>query len=88
MASAKRSARGLDWLNFFVADVQTGFGPFVSVYLAEQKWTQLQIGVALSIGTIVSLVAQVPAGALVDAVRSKRLVVAIGVTAVTLSALL
>jgi MFS family permease len=88
MASPKTSARGLDWLNFFVADVQTGFGPFVSVYLAEQKWTQLQIGVALTIGTAVSLIAQVPAGALVDAVRSKRLVVAAGVGAVTLSALL
>ncbi len=88
MAAPKPGSRGLDWLNFFVADVQTGFGPFVSVYLAEQKWTQLQIGVALTIGTAVSLIAQVPAGALVDGVRSKRLVVAAGVGAVTLSALL
>ncbi|MDE2329584.1 MAG: MFS transporter, partial [Bradyrhizobium sp.] len=34
------SLRGLDWFIFFLADVQTGFGPFVAVYLTTQKWTQ------------------------------------------------
>ena len=85
-AGPDRSA--LDWLNFFIADVQTGFGPFVAVYLTQQKWTQAEIGVALTIGTITSLVAQVPAGALVDAVRAKRTAAAAGVLAVTFSALL
>ena len=28
LAPSQRSLRGLDWFNFFVADVQTGFGPF------------------------------------------------------------
>jgi hypothetical protein len=32
-----RSLRGLDWFVFFVADVQTGFGPFVSVYPASAR---------------------------------------------------
>ena len=31
---SQQSRRGLDWLNFFLADVQTGFGAFVAFYLA------------------------------------------------------
>lgn len=67
-----RGPRALDLLNFFVADVQTGFGPFVAVYLTANKWTQVQIGFALTTGTIVALLAQIPAGVLVDAMRNKR----------------
>src|SRR5258708_4072922 len=53
---AKRSQIGLDWLNFFIADVQTGFGPFVAVYLATQHWTQSEIGyAAIGIGAAVSM---------------------------------
>ena len=59
---------------FFVADVQTGFGPFVSVYLTTQKWTQVDIGLVLSIGSIVALIGQMPGGLIVDAARSERLV--------------
>jgi len=71
-SSSPRNPRALDLLNFFVADVQTGFGPFVAVYLTTNKWTQMQIGFVLTLGTIVALVSQVPAGALVDAARNKR----------------
>jgi MFS family permease len=67
-----RGRRALDLLNFFVADVQTGFGAFVAVYLTMNKWTQVQIGFALTLGTVVALVSQLPAGALVDAARNKR----------------
>lgn len=67
-----RGPRALDLLNFFVADVQTGFGPFVAVYLTTHKWTQVQIGFALTIGTFVALISQIPAGALVDASPNKR----------------
>ena len=67
-----RSQRALDLLNFFVADVQTGFGPFVAVYLTMHKWTQVQIGFALTLSTIVALISQLPAGALVDAAPNKR----------------
>jgi MFS family permease len=79
--------RGLDWFVFFVADVQTGFGPFVAVYLTEQKWTQIDIGVALSIGSLVALIGQMPGGALVDAARSERLVAGLAVAAIAVSAL-
>ena len=42
-----RSLHALNWLNFFVANVQTGFGPFIASYLASHKWTQGEIGLAL-----------------------------------------
>ncbi len=83
-----RSLRALDFVTFFVADVQTGFGPFIAVYLTANKWTQGQIGVALSLGTIAALIGQVPAGALVDALRNKRVAAMVGVLAVSSSALL
>jgi len=78
----------LDWLNFFVANLQTGFGPFIAVYLTTNKWTQGQIGVALSVGSAVTMLAQVPAGALVDAMRQKRFAAALGLSGVAASALL
>ncbi|HVC59243.1 MAG TPA: MFS transporter [Acetobacteraceae bacterium] len=83
-----RSSRALDLLNFFVADVQTGFGPFVAVYLTAHKWPQTQIGLALSLGTVVALVSQVPAGVLVDAAHSKRRAAGAGLLGVMAAALL
>jgi MFS family permease len=84
---SRRSLRGLDWFIFFVADVQTGFGPFVSVYLTAQHWTQIDIGLVLSAAGFVSLVGQMPGGALVDAARSERVVAAIAIVAICISAL-
>jgi len=79
--------RGLDWFVFFVADVQTGFGPFISVFLTTQKWTQIDIGLVLSAAGFVSLIGQMPGGALVDAARSERLVAGIAIGAICVSAL-
>jgi len=86
-ALAARGLPGLDWLNFFVANFQTGFGPFISVYLTSAGWTQAAIGAALSTGTIASMASQVPAGALVDAIRSKRGAAAAAIAVIGLSAL-
>lgn len=88
MISRTRSARALDLVNFFVADVQTGFGPFIAVYLTANKWTQGEIGIALSLGTMAALIGQIPAGALVDSLYNKRAAAMVGVVAVSLSALL
>jgi len=71
-----RSQRALDWLNFFVADVETGFGPFISVYLAANGWGQGEIGLMLTAGSVCGIASQLPGGAIVDGVRSKRAVVA------------
>src|ERR1700755_202060 len=83
-----RGPRALDLLNFFIADVQTGFGPFVAVYLTMHKWTQVQIGLALTLGTVVATISQLPAGVLVDAVHNKRAVASGALLGVIVAALL
>jgi len=85
---SRASQRGLDWFTFFVADIQTGFGPFLSVYLTTQKWTQVDIGLILSIGSIAGLLGQIPGGWAVDAARSKRRAAALAVVAIGVSAFL
>jgi len=82
-----RSRRGLDWFVFFLADVQTGFGPFITVYLTAQAWTQTDIGLVLTAGSLVALVGQMPGGAIVDAARSEKFVAAISIAAIAASAL-
>jgi predicted MFS family arabinose efflux permease len=82
-----QSLCGLDWFIFFLADVQTGFGPFVAVYLTTQKWTQVEIGFVLSIGGLIGLIGQMPGGAIVDAARSERLVASLAVATIGASAL-
>ena len=84
---SRQSLRGLDWFIFFLADVQTGFGPFIAVYLTTQKWTQVEIGFVLSIGGLIGLIGQIPGGAIVDAARSERLVAGLAVAAIGCAAL-
>jgi MFS family permease len=84
---SRESQHGLDWFIFFLADVQTGFGPFVAVYLTTQKWTQVEIGFVLSIGGIIGLIGQIPGGAIVDAARSERLMASLAVATIGTSAL-
>lgn len=67
--------------------MQTGFGPFVSVFLTTQKWTQIDIGLVLSAAGFVSLIGQMPGGALVDAARSERRVAGFAIVAICISAL-
>ena len=84
---SRKSLRGLDWFIFFVADIQTGFGPFIAVYLTSQKWTQVDIGLVLSAGGLIALLGQMPGGALVDAARSERLVAGLALSAIAVAAL-
>lgn len=88
VAASARSRRGLDWLNFFVANAQTGFGPFIAVYLTSQAWTLTDIGNVLGIGTVAAMVSQLPGGAAVDAMRHKRLAALSAGLAVAFSALM
>jgi MFS family permease len=81
------SLHGLDGINFFLAGMQSGFGPFVAVLLADEKWTQQDIGFVLTVGGLVGLLSQVPGGELLDATRSKRFLVALGGIVVAVSAL-
>src|SRR5579871_723947 len=77
--ASRQSRRGLDWMNFFIADVQEGFGAFVAFYLADLKWSQGAIGLVLTVGQAVSALSLIPGGALADAIRQKRSLVAIGI---------
>jgi MFS family permease len=81
------SISGLDGINFFLAGMQAGFGPFVAVLLADEKWTQQNIGFVLSVSGLAGLLSQLPGGELLDASRSKRFLVALGATVVSVSAL-
>ncbi len=87
-ASLRRAGFGLDLLNLWVANIQTGFGPFIAVYLTSQGWTQTSIGFALGLGTLTAMASQLPAGALVDSVHSKPRVAVFSILAFAASSLL
>jgi MFS family permease len=86
--ASARSRHGLDWTNFFIADVQTGFGSFVAFYLAHMGWSQGNVGLALAVSTIAGVASQLPGGALADAVKWKRGLAAIGIVMVGTAALI
>jgi MFS family permease len=86
--ASRTSERGLDWFAFFVADIQTGFGPYLAVYLTTQKWNQADIGLVLAFGSIIGLLSQIPGGWLVDRAQSKLRAAAVAVIGVGISALL
>ena len=82
------SLRGLDGVNLLLAGTLSGFGPYVAVFLADQNWTQQRIGLVLTAGGFAGLLSQLPGGALLDAIRSKRLAVALGAGMVAAGALI
>src|SRR6516225_1892540 len=85
---AAPSLYALDWLNFFLAALLTGFGPFVGLYLADRGWVPANVGLILTVSGLAGLFTQIPAGELIDVVRAKRALVAAGVAAVALGILL
>jgi MFS family permease len=85
---SRNSLHGLDAVNLFLAGALSGFGPYVAVFLAEQKWTQQNIGFVLTAAGFAGLLSQLPGGALLDAIRSKRFAVALGAAMVAAGALI
>jgi MFS family permease len=83
-----RCQLGLNGLNFFTAAMQTAFGPFFSVYLTQQGWSQVDVGFALSVGTLAGLVFQLPAGWIVDSVHWKRFATALALLLLAASSLI
>ena len=80
--------RTLDALNFFLADVRDGLGPYLAIYLlTEQKWDQARIGVVMSVAAVAGIVAQTPAGALIDRSTAKRALMVVAAMVVTLTCL-
>ena len=88
LSPSSTSLSGLDGINFFLAGMQAGFGPFVAVLLADENWTQQNIGFVLSASGLAGLLSQLPGGELLDVSRSKRFLVALGAVVVAVSALL
>ena len=88
LSPSNKSLSGLDGINFFLAGMQAGFGPFVAVLLADEKWTQQNIGFVLSVSGLAGLLSQLPGGELLDVSRSKRFLVALGAIVVAVGALL
>ena len=68
----RKSLRAIEWLNFFLADVQTGMGPFLAAYLASSGWKPGSVGYVLTFGGLVAVAMQTPAGAVIDSARRKR----------------
>lgn len=83
-----RVARALDAVNFFLADVRDGLGPYLAIYLlTEQKWDEGSIGVVMSVAALAGIVAQTPAGALIDRTTAKRALMVAAAIVVTLACL-
>ena len=88
MNTDRRCGLSLDALNFFLADVRDGLGPYLAIYLLTvQKWDEATIGIVMSVAGIATIAAQTPAGALIDRVRAKRALVIGAALLVTVASL-
>jgi MFS family permease len=82
-----QSRHGLDWTNFFVGDMQTGFGAVVAFYLSSLGWSEERVGLALTVDGLAAVIGQIPGGALADALRWKRALAAASILATAAAAL-
>src|SRR3954462_8932747 len=82
------SQPALNALNFFMADVRDGLGPFLGVYLQSEKWSPSEIGLVMTIGALVGMAVTAPLGALVDRIRAKRAMVAVAAIITVLASLM
>jgi MFS family permease len=76
-STAPRGRRALRALNFFMADMQAGIGPFLGVFLLAHGWQSGAIGSVLTFGGVAGVLVTVPAGVWVDSSRHKRWLVAV-----------
>jgi MFS family permease len=79
---AARSLAALGALNFFMADVRDGLGPFLGVYLQAHDWSPAEIGTVMTIGGLAGMAATTPAGILVDNTHAKRAIMVVAALAV------
>jgi predicted MFS family arabinose efflux permease len=83
-----KNLRPVEWLNFFLADVQTSLGPFLAAYLASSGWSAGKVGYLLTFGGLVTVAMQTPAGAVVDQVHRKRTVLVVATIVLVFGALI
>ncbi len=85
----RRALMPLRALNFFMADIQAGIGPFLGVFLLAHGWQSGLIGTVMSIGGIAGMAVTAPAGAFIDATAHKRLCVIVpGICTIAASAII
>jgi MFS family permease len=88
LKASERTDYALDALNFFLADIRAGLGPYLAVYLLTvRNWNEAEIGLVMSIAAIAGILTETPAGALTDALHAKRAMIAIAALAVTAGSL-
>ena len=71
----KKVIPALQALNFFMADMQAGIGPFLGIFLLAHGWKSGLIGSVMTIGGVAGMLMTAPAGALIDATKRKRMYV-------------
>src|SRR5438270_11332821 len=87
-ATPNRTDAILDALNFFLADVRGGLGPYVSVFLlTEANWNPQIIGTVLTVSGLLGITLQTPIGALIDSTHAKRALLVAGVAVLAASAI-
>lgn len=85
---SQKSLRALDFLNLFLADVRDGVGPYLNIYLkGSENWNPEQIGIVTAVSSITTVIAQTPAGALIDNLRQKRMLIVVAAALVTFGCL-
>ena len=63
----------LDGLNFFLADVRGGLGPYVNVLLVTKAhWSPLAVGSVLMVSGLIGVAAHPAVGAFIDRTHAKR----------------
>jgi MFS family permease len=85
----RAAARPLDAINFFLADVRDGLSPYLAIYLLTvQKWDEASIGIVMSVSALAGILAQTPAGQLIDSTRAKRALVIAAAAIVTIASVI
>ena len=85
----RKGLRPLECLNFFMADMQAGIGPFLGIFLLARGWESGLIGTVMTLGGVAGMLMTAPAGALIDATSRKRMYVIVpGICTVAASAII
>lgn len=75
----------LAWLNFFIADVRDGLGPYLGVFLKEHQFTESQIGLITTSTSLCALIFGIFLGILIDKTHFKRGIIALCIVGIVLA---
>ncbi|EHK6249098.1 MFS transporter [Campylobacter upsaliensis] len=75
----------LAWLNFFIADVRDGLGPYLGVFLKEHQFTESQIGLITTSASLCALIFGIFLGVLIDKTHFKRGIIALCIVGIVLA---